>query len=113
MNEDQNPRTTMKVYNDKVFGFDIALKLLKYNSGYRVYRKGWNGTGMYVIFQMGYPEGIAINANTAKATGIEEGIVCVFTPYLMLKTASATAEFTPWLPSQADLMADDWMVYWG
>lgn len=107
----QNPRTTMKVYADKVFGFDIAIKLLKYGS-YRLYRKGWNGTGMYVWLNRAYPQGIAIDADISQATGIEEGTACVFMSCLMLKTASVTTEFTPWVPSQEDLLADDWTIRW-
>lgn len=105
-----NPRLTMKIYHDKTFGFDIALRLLK--AGYRVYRRGWNGTGMYVVYQKGYPDGIAINKNTAEATGIEEGTVCNFKEYLMMKTSSVSVEFVPWNPSQADMLEEDWTIAW-
>lgn len=106
----ENPREIMKKYSEKMFDFAIAIKLLK--AGYRVYRKGWNGTGMYVTFQKGYPDGIPINKNTAEATGIEEGTVCIFHAYLMLKTAAVTAEFVPWTPSGSDVLAEDWMIAW-
>lgn len=105
-----NPRTIMRLYTDKVFGFDIALKLLK--AGYRVHRKSWNGQGMWLCLQKGYPDGIPINKNTAQATGVEEGTVCAFSPYLMIKTANATATFAPWVPSQTDIIAEDWMASW-
>lgn len=36
--------------------FGIALEMLK--KGFRVARKGWNGKGMFVVFQKGYPDGI-------------------------------------------------------
>jgi hypothetical protein len=85
-------------------GFGGALVVLK--AGGQVARHGWNGKGMFVAYQAGYPDGIAINANTAKATGIPQGTVCAFKPYLMLK--GADGEFVPWVASQADLLADDW-----
>ena len=88
----------------KIMDFGGALTALK--AGSQVARHGWNGKGMFVAYQAGYPDGIAINANTAKATGIPQGTVCAFRPYLMLKTADD--EFVPWVASQSDLLADDW-----
>jgi hypothetical protein len=84
--------------------FSDALRALK--SGDRVTRSGWNGRDMFVVHQRGYPEGIPINANTAEATGIPQGTVCVFRPYLMMRTADGS--FVPWLISQTDALADDW-----
>ncbi len=88
------------------FGIGEAVKEMQ--CGNRVARAGWNGKGMYLAYQPGYPDGIPINANTARATGLLEGTVCKFTPYVMLK--SATGEFGPWNASQADLLAVDWCV---
>ena len=69
---------------------------------------GWNGKGMWIALQVGYPQGIPINKNTANAIGLPEGTVCKFLPYLMMRTA--TGEFVPWLASQTDILADDWVV---
>ncbi|MGW6458035.1 DUF2829 domain-containing protein [Streptomyces sp. NPDC055078] len=84
--------------------FGDALSALK--AGARVARSGWNGKGMFVVHQKGYPDGIPINANTAEATGLEEGTVCRFRPYLMMFTAQG--DFVPWVISQTDALADDW-----
>ena len=89
---------------NQIMDFGGALAALK--GGAQVARHGWNGKGMFVAYQAGYPDGIAINANTATATGIPQGTVCVFRPYLMLKTADD--EFVPWVATQSDLLADDW-----
>jgi len=86
--------------------FGWALHYLK--NGKRVYRTGWNGKNMYIVYQKAYPHGIPINANTAEATGLPEGTVCKFLPYLMLCTAQGT--FVPWLASQTDILASDWNV---
>jgi len=56
----------------------------------------------------GYPDGIAINVNTAEATGIPPGTVCKFRPYIMMWTANG--DFVPWLASQSDVLAEDWEV---
>lgn len=85
-------------------GFEWAL--IKLREGFRVTRTGWNGKGMWVALQKGYPDGIPINKNTAEATGILEGTICKFRPYLMLKAADET--FGPWLASNTDLLANDW-----
>jgi len=86
--------------------FEDALSKLRV--GQRVARSGWNGKGMFIVLQAGYPDGIPINKNTAEATGIEQGTVCRFRPYLMMFTAQG--DFVPWVASQTDLLADDWMT---
>lgn len=45
--------------------FGKALELLK--KGQKVARKGWNGRGMFVVYQKGYPQGIPCNKQTAEA----------------------------------------------
>lgn len=84
---------------------DIGEAVRAAKDGARVTRDGWNGAGMWVSYQAGYPDGIPINRNTASSTGIPEGTVCPFAPYLMMWTG---ATFVPWPPSQADLLAQDW-----
>jgi hypothetical protein len=86
--------------------FSQALNYLK--TGDKLARAGWNGNGMYVVYQKGYPDGIPINKNTSEATGLPEGTVCRFLPYLMLKTVDNC--FVPWLASQTDILANDWFV---
>jgi hypothetical protein len=84
--------------------FGGALSLLR--QGRKVSRAGWNGKGMWIVLQKGYPDGIPINKNTAEATGIPEGTVIRFLPYIMMKTVDGS--FVPWLASQTDILADDW-----
>lgn len=82
--------------------FSNALSLLK--QGQLLGRTTW--AGQWVCRQKAYPEGIAINANTAEATGLPQGSTCRFNPYLMLCQANGT--FEPYAPTQADLFAVDW-----
>ena len=88
------------------FSFGWALRQL--HVGKKLARAGWNGKDMYVVLQRGYPQGIPINANTARAIQQPEGTVCKFLPYLMFRTSQG--EFVPWLASQTDLLATDWQV---
>lgn len=90
----------------RMFGIGRAVKEMQ--NGARVSRAGWNGKGMYLAYQPGYPDGVPINANTARATGLPEGTVCKFLPYIVMKTADGS--FVPWLCSQTDLLAVDWGV---
>lgn len=60
-------------------------------SGERVTRRGWNGKDMYLELQV--PDA------HSKMT----------LPYVYMKTA--TGDLVPWLCSQTDLLANDWMPY--
>lgn len=91
------------------YAFEWALQQLR--QGKKVCREGWNGKGMYLVYQKGYPEGIPINENTAKATGMPIGQVCKFLPYIMMKTADDAPTFVPWLASQSDLLSFDWQYF--
>lgn len=90
---------------------DFGWALTQLRQGARVCRDGWNGKGMWLVFQKAYPDGIPINQNTAEATGIEQGTVCEFLPYIMMKVATKGHEkpcFVPWLASQTDILSSDW-----
>lgn len=85
---------------------DFSEALIKCKFGVKIAREGWNGKAMYVVYQKAYPQGIPINKNTSEATGMPEGTICRFLPYLMMKTADNS--FVPWLASQTDILAEDW-----
>ncbi len=67
--------------------FDKALVLLK--AGYGVSRQGWNGKNMHVELQ--------IPDTNSKMT----------LPYLFMVTADQ--RLVPWVASQTDILADDWV----
>ena len=71
--------------NTNFSGALIALK-----NGYRLARTGWNGKGMWIALQTP-DEG---SANTL--------------PYIYMITVDGHR--VPWLASQTDLLADDWVV---
>jgi hypothetical protein len=91
-----------------MMNFGQALQSLKNAEGVKIARAGWNGKGMYIVLQAGYPDGIAINKNTAEATGIAEGTICKFHPYLMMKAVDGS--FFPWNPNQLDMLSEDWEI---
>lgn len=87
------------------YDFSEALRAVK--TGIKIARSGWNGKGMYVTYKPGYPNGVACNEATAKAHGIDVGAEIFYLPYLELKTADG--KLVPWLASQTDILANDWI----
>ena len=86
--------------------FGVALDLLK--KGCRVAREGWNGKGMFVVFQKGYPDGIPCNKQTADAWGMDEGDLFKCNPYLQIRQMDGSHSM--WVPSIGDVLAEDWVV---
>lgn len=80
--------------------FGEALQALK--GGNRVARVGWNGAGMWVGLVLGYD----YNPDKGRATAFALGLTK--RPWLGMKTADN--QFVPWVASQTDLLADDWVV---
>jgi len=76
------------MYGIRDTDFSAALFALK--SKLRVYRKGWNGKGMWLALQ-------TPDANSKMKL-----------PYIYMSTA--TGDLVPWVASQTDLLADDWHV---
>lgn len=91
---------------DGGMSFGSALELLKI--GFKVARKGWNGKGMFVVYQKGYPDGIPCNKNTAEAWGMNEGDLFKCNPYLQIKNVDGSHSM--WVPSIGDVLAEDWYV---
>jgi hypothetical protein len=74
--------------------FGQAIQALK--EGERVARTGWNGKGMWLAYvPAGYME-------------LTNGLEFPSCPYLVMKTAQATV--VPWLASQTDVLAEDWVI---
>jgi len=90
----------------KKLSFSKALDAVK--KGEIICRDGWNGKGMFVTMQEGYPNGVACNKNSSKAYKVKEGTMIKVLPYLVMKTVDGS--FVPWLASQTDILAEDWTI---
>ena len=77
------------------FSFSKALELLK--QGDKITRKGWNGKGMWLML---IPKS---HWETTRGLEMLDGL-----PWVGMKTVDD--KFVPWLPSQTDLFANDWMI---
>jgi hypothetical protein len=84
-------------------GFPTALQAIK--DGSRVQRTGWNGKGMFIFLV----PGSTFQVNRAPLLGIfPEGTTINYHAHIDMKTA--TGEIVPWLASQTDILANDWVI---
>jgi len=85
------------------FSFGVAIDLLKL--GYRVARKGWNGKNMFLFLV----PGSKFKVSRPPLLGIyPEGTEITYQPHIDMKTAQDTV--VPWLASQSDVLAEDWVT---
>lgn len=68
---------------------DFGQALIELKDGVRVAREGWNGKGMFVELQV--PDE---NSKMRR-------------PYLFMRPVDG--DLVPWVASQSDILADDWM----
>lgn len=76
--------------------------------GKKIVRAGWNGKGMFVVHQKGYPAGIPCNKQTAEAWGLKEGDLFKCEPYLQIQMVNGSHSM--WQPSINDCLAEDWRI---
>lgn len=88
------------------FTFGEAISRMK--RGQKVARSGWNGKGMFVVYQKGYPNGIPCNKQTAEAWDMSEGDLFICNPYLQIKNVNGSHSM--WVPSIGDVLSEDWHV---
>jgi hypothetical protein len=89
--------------------FGDALAALR--AGNRVYRRGWNGQGQW-LFLMG---GASAEVNDKMTLGAVAphliGDTVTYAPWIAITTLKGgEPTVTPWLASQADLLAEDWTI---
>lgn len=85
--------------------FGSALEALK--AGNKVARKGWNGKGMWLIL---VPSSNGIRPTDGSPyfkAGLQNKIT--IDPHIDMFTAQGTMQ-PGWLASQADMLADDWVI---
>lgn len=86
--------------------FGHALHALK--AGHRVARAGWNGKGMWLLLVPGSVVTLRGGTPYADALGIADAPASI-DPHIDMFTAAGTMQ-PGWLASQADMLADDWMI---
>lgn len=83
------------------FDFGAAIKSLK--GGQKVARTGWNGKDMFLYH-------VPANSYPAQTDAAREsfGDMVPYGAYIAMKTAQGNV--VPWLASQTDVLAEDWVV---
>lgn len=86
-------------------GFGKAIDALK--AGIKVARKGWNGKEMFIYYvpAASYPAG---NNTLGTMKGVFKDDLVPYQAYIAMKTADNTV--VPWLASQSDVLAEDWVA---
>ncbi len=82
--------------------FGVALEAIK--QGNKIAREGWNGKGMFLFYNNG-------RLNTISYKAVSEGIIengLEVAPFILMKTADN--KLVPWLASQTDVLAEDWII---
>jgi hypothetical protein len=83
--------------------FGWALQQLR--MGKRLARTGWNGSGMFVFLV----EGSEFEVNRAPLDKFYDvGTKVTYRPHLDMKVADGSIGV--WVPSQTDLLSEDWQV---
>lgn len=90
--------------NEVTVTMDIGQALHAAKKGYRIARKGWNGTGMFAYY---VPAG-SYPSRMEAIDGYFENNLVPYREYLALKTAQN--DVATWAPSTSDNLAVDWYV---
>lgn len=92
-----------KAYRGVEYGVSMGDALVLLKEGHKVARKGWNGKGMFLYY-------VPANTYSAQTEIAKEyfGDTVDYGAYIAMRTASG--EVVPWLASQTDLLAEDWVL---
>lgn len=86
-----------------MFSFSEALIHIK--AGKKVARQGWDGKGMFIFLV----PGSVFQVSRAPLLGIcPEGTTINYHAHIDMKTAND--QIVPWLASQTDVLAEDWVI---
>lgn len=87
-----------KYEEDDIVNFGEAVEHMKKDDWNKVARAGWNGKGMWV-------HKVTPPSSPFSSDG-NDGYEAL--PYIEMKTADN--KFVPWLASQTDILAEDWVI---
>ena len=89
---------------EKLCSFEDALYYLKL--GKRVARIGWNGKGMWLV--LAYATDTNYKEQSIEFNKRYDGVQSYLENFIVMKTVDN--KLIPWLASQADILAEDWMI---
>lgn len=89
----------------KTNGMNFGLAIEAMRKKQKVARQGWNGKGMFLFLV----PGSTFNVSRTPLLGIyPEGTEITYCPHVDMRTADG--KIVPWLASQTDLLAEDWVI---
>ena len=95
-----------------VDGMTFGMAIEAARLGRKISRKGWNGKGMWVIFNPGSSGAVCVMAEGSvyKTNGVDE---CEILPHFDMYTVDSSgrrAMLPGWVASQTDMFATDWGI---
>lgn len=91
--------TVMSEYSPVKESYDFSDALHFLTQGKKVARKGWNGKGIFIQIQL--PD---------ENSFMTSPYIYIDTTGLQTDNPNAPKSRVPWLASQTDLLADDWVI---
>lgn len=88
-------------------GLDFGQAIIDMKNGKRVARVGWNGKGMF-LYYVPANKYLASRNEHGTMVGVFEDDMVPYGAYIAMKTAQNNV--VPWLASQTDVLADDWVI---
>lgn len=85
------------------YNFGTALEIARH--GGKIARKGWNGEGMFLYY---VPAASYVPCTSIGEECATDGGKVPYGAYIAMKTAQGNV--VPWLASQTDMLAEDWVV---
>ncbi len=96
-----SPREVFDKAYRKCIGMTLGLAIEAMKKGYKVARKGWNGKGIFIGIQ---PSGSGSGNMTSD-------FIYIDTTELQTDNPDAPKLRVPWLASQTDMLAEDYIIY--
>lgn len=83
--------------------FDFGRTIVCLKDGLKVSRSGWNGKGMFLYY-------VPANSYSTQTEAARSafGDIVPYRAYIAMKTVND--EVVPWVASQSDILANDWMI---
>lgn len=100
-----SPKAQFENAYQETSGLTFGLAVAALKKGHKVARAGWNGKGMFLFLVAGS----TFQVNRPPLLGIyPEGTTVNYCPHIDMKTADD--KVVPWLASQTDVLAEDWVM---
>ena len=105
--DSEETNNEIKAIDRTKVGLDFGQAIIDMKNGKRVARVGWNGKGMFLYYvpENKYP---ARGNEHGTMIGMFEDDMVPYGAYIAMKTAQNNV--VPWLASQTDVLADDWVI---